>query len=286
MLEESEVVTAPADSTSDTIEVQSVNESQPENGSEKVTENTESTAPAEATPKPLNPRTQQRKAERERLIRENAAKDEQIKQLMAQISNQSAPSKPAEKALDLSKEPDIKDYTDAIQYARDLAKYDAYQMQSEKEKEAATATRNRQIETYQEQADAIRAEMPDFDAKVDAFYSAGLFQVGSPLEDAILSSSDSAKLVQHFVKFPGDLKNLNQYRPEAIPAALKQIQNWMKTQASANANPQPQLRQSQAKPPINPVGQKASTTISLKDLTREELENMPQHEFEAKYMRK
>jgi len=287
MSEEPEVVTAPAATTYDSIEIQSTHDEQPTSGSEaKVDEQTESTSEkAEVTPKPLNPRTAQRKAEKERLIREAATKDAENKQLLAEIARlkQSEPKVEAKREVDLSKEPDIKDYDDAITYARDLAKYDAAQIIAERDKKESEAQRTKQIEAYQEQADIIRTEMPDFDDKVDALYTAGLIQAGSVLENEIIASPDSAKLAAHFVNFPGDLKSLNMYKPEAIPAALKQIQSWIKSQGTT---PQPTVRQSQAKPPINPVGQKAAITKAVNSLTKEELEEMPQHEFEAKYMRK
>lgn len=285
MTEESEVVTESA-TTYDPVEVESTDAPHPENGSEdKVDTKPESTPEkADVTPKPLNPRTAQRKAEKERLIRENAAKDEQLKQLQAELAR----FKPVEakvtakREVDLSKEPNIADYTDAIEYARDLAKYDANQIIAERDKKSAEQTRTQQIEAYQEQANVIRATMPDFDEKVSQLYEAGLIQ--PHLEKEILASSDSAKLTEHFVKFPGDLQALNMYKPEAIPAALKQIKAWMKTQGTAPAQPAP--RQSQAKPPITPVGQKASITKDINQLTQEELEAMPQHEFEAKYYKR
>lgn len=282
---ESEVVTAPA-TTNDTIESISVHEEQPNNGSEPVVDKKPETTPKEGeeSPKTLNPRTQQRKAEKERLIRENAAKDEQLKQVQAELAKYKQPETPTERKLDLSKEPDIKNYTDALEYARDLAKYDNHQMLVERDKKAAEATRAQHIEAYQEQADIIRATMPDFDDKVDALYNAGLIQPGSVLENAIISSADNAKLAEHFVKFPADLQALNMYKPEAIPAALKQIRTWIKTQGAQPV--QQPLRQTQAKPPIKPVGQSASVSKDVNDLTQEELENMPQAEFEAKYMRK
>lgn len=279
MSEDQEAVTTPVETPTDTIEVESVNEPQPVDGSE-----TKAETPTEpkAEPKPLNPRTQQRKAEKERLIRENATKDEQLRSLKEQIAKTTTPEKPANVELDLSKEPDITKYTDPFLYAQHLAKFEAHQVLGERDKKDAEAKQQRLVEAFDEQAEAIKVDMPDFENRVIELYNSGL--VTKEINDAVLSAPNSAELAKHFVNFPGDLKALSNYKPEAIPQALKQISNWMKTQASVPANNQ--KRQTQASAPITPVGQKASISKNLDSLTQEELESMPQHEFEAKYMKK
>jgi hypothetical protein len=66
--------------------------------------------PSEEPPehKSVNPRTLARKAEKERLIRENAILAEKVKQYEAEKTQ----TKPAER--DFSKEPDINDYEDGV----------------------------------------------------------------------------------------------------------------------------------------------------------------------------
>lgn len=281
-----EVVTADteAETPIDTIEVESVNsEAQPNDGSESS--KGDSPAEPKAEPKSLNPRTQQRKAERERLIRENATKDERLRNLEEQIAKTKPLEKPANAApeLDLSKEPDITKYTDPFLYNQHVAKYEAHQVLAERDKKDAEAKQQKLVEAFDEQAEVIKAEMPDFEQKVIELYNSGL--VTKEINDAVLSSPNSAELAKHFVQFPGDLKALSQYKPEAIPQAIKQINNWIKGQTSAPANNQGK-RQTKASAPITPVGQKASITKNLESLSQEELENMPQHEFEARYMKK
>lgn len=274
-----DAVTAEAETPKDTIEVvSSTEESVPDSGTEPVEKQTQAQEAPELKESKGNLRNQQRKAEKERLIRENATKDAELKQAREELAKLKQPESKVEtkREVDLSKEPDILNYTSEIDYLRDLAKYDAYQALAERDSKVSEERRVQQIETYQEQADIIRATMPDFDAKVDALYDAGLIQPDSVLENAILASPDNAKLAEHFVKYPGDLKSLNMYKPEEIPAALKQIRNWMKSQG--NAQPAP-LRTTQAAPPIKPPSNSAKTGRSINSYTQEEIENMPLSEY-------
>lgn len=272
MTEDNQEAVTVTETPTDTIEVESVNEPQPTDGSETKAE----TEP-KAEPKPLNPRTQQRKAEKERLIRENATKDEQLRSLKEQIAK-STPEKPVVE-LDLSKEPDITKYTDPFLYAQHLAKFETHLVLGERDKKDLAAKQQKMVDAFDEQAEVIKARMPDFENRVIELYNSGL--VTKEINDAVLSAPNSAELAEHFVNYPGDLRSLSNYKPEAIPQALKQISNWMKTQTNV-----PAKRQTQASAPITPVGQKASISKNLESLTQEELENMPQHEFEARYMKK
>lgn len=273
-----------SDTPTDTIEIETTSDQLPDSDTDTAQDKTAPKAGKQPEPqKTPNPRVQQRKAEKERFIRDLATKDEQLRAVNERIAKLETPSKPANVApdLDLSKEPDITKYTDPFLYAQHLAKFEAHQVLGERDKKDAEAKQQKLVEAFDEQAEAIKVRMPDFENRVIELYNSGL--ITKEINDAVLSSPNSAELAEHFVNFPGDLKALSNYRPEAIPQALKQISNWMKTQASAPNN---QKRQTQASAPITPVGQKASISKNLDSLTQEELENMPQHEFEARYMKK
>jgi len=282
MTEESQSVTVETDTPIDTIESESViHDTQPQDGSETKTEETTvatSEADEEQPQKPINPRTAQRKAEKERLIRENAYKDAVIAQKEAELAKYKQSEKPTVKERDYSQEPNIQDYDDVLEYTRDLAKYEIRQEFAAKEQQASLATKAKMVESFEERAEALKAEKPDFDEKIEALKNTGLVAV--EIEDAIFASDMSADIAYHLAQYPSDLVQLRGLPKETLPKAIKAIEAFIKNAAS---NPPP--RQTQATPPIKPVGSKASITPDLSRLTQEELENMPQHEFEAKYMK-
>lgn len=283
MLVDESTVTAPADTTdkSDGIEVETNIEPTPENsvedkGSKPKSEPKEAPQPE----KPVNPRTQQRKAEKERLIRENA----ELKERNRANEEKLNPKQPEQQTrqVDLSKRPDITKYTQAqyLDYVEDLAKYNASELLSERDKKSAEAERNNQIASFQEQTTDIRNAMPDFDDRMQKLYDAGL--VSAPIENAVLKSSMSGKLAEHFINFPGDLKQLNDYRPELIPQAIKAIENFIKAPKESKEE---KPRITQATPPIKPPGNSAKTDRSINSYTQEEIENMPLSEYRAQFMK-
>lgn len=284
MPEDQVAVTAPAETPKDTIEVVSSTE---EPVSSNVTEPVEKAAPqsdkpAETPEQQKNLRNQQRKAQKERLIRENAVKDEQLKTLQTELAKYTQPKKAEVKPKDLSKEPDINQYKgknqadslgDYLDFTSDLAEYRTNAVLSERDKKAAEAEKAKRIDSFNEQVNDVRTQMPDFDSKVSQLYEAGL--IPQPIEDAILSSNISGKLAEHLIKFPGDLQQLNSYRPELLPQAIKKIEAFIKQ----GGQPQEKPRVTQATPPIKPPGNTARTDRSINSFTQEEIENMPISEY-------
>jgi len=295
MLEDKQV-TAPAATESnvqevaqpkDTIEVvHSTEEAQPESGSDTPKEEgqTQEEPKQEPEKKPLNPRTAQRKAEKERLIRENATLAERLKELEGRVKQTNpASEQKSEKVKDYSKEPNIQDYDDVLEYQRDVAKYDLHQFDRQKSEQSEQAELQKYQASFNEELPIIKAEMPDFEEKVGQFYQAGLLEEGGYLEKQILKTGKAGELAKHFVQYPSDLQQLSMYRPEAIPAALKQIQDWIKTNGSASTQQQPeeQPRVTKAQAPITPPGNSAKSNRSINSYSQEEIENMPLKEYEA-----
>ena len=278
MAEDTMVVTAPAETPdiTDRFEIQSnvVPEAEPtkvEPEKDKTTEaETPATEPkAEPTePKPINPRTAQRKAEKERLLTENATMREQLRQLQ----EQSAPKAEQPKARDLSKEPNINDYDDAVEYTRDVARYDRRQ-------EALQENLQKQTEALAERADAVRAEKPDFDEKVGAIVQSQL--VTPDIEKAILASPVGADIMYHLGNYGADLMTLRGLPPAALPQAIKAIEAFIK-----NGGGQEKPKVTKAAPPITPPGVSANTDKDYSKYTQEDWENMPQAEFNKRFIKK
>lgn len=286
MLEESQVVDAPVltQDKTDHIEVETNIEPTPENGVEDKGSKKAASEPLKETPEQTEQRAkktrnEKKRAEKERLISELATEREKNRQL-AEKTQSKEPAK-QERKVDLSKKPDITHYsTDQyLDYVEDLAKFNANELLLERDKKTAAVERDNQIANFQEQAAEIRNEIPDFDEKMQKLYDAGL--VSAPIENAVLKSSMSGKLTEHFVKFPGDLKQLNDYRPELVPQAIKAIENFIKAGGKQEEKP----RITQAKTPIKPPGNNAKTDRSVTSYTQEEIENMPLNEYRTLFMK-
>lgn len=219
-------------------------------------------------PKPINPRTAQRKAEKERLLTENATMREQLRQL--QQANAPATDKP--KARDLSKEPNIQDYDDVLEYNRDVAKYDMAEAFRER-------NLHKQTEALAERAEAVRAEKPDFDEKVSAVVQSQL--VTPDIEKAILNSAVGADIMYHLGNYGADLMTLRGLPPAQLPQAIKAIEAFIKN----GGEQQETKRVTKATPPITPPGVTANADRPASSYSQEELENMPLTEYKRRFMK-
>lgn len=275
-------VTAPADSTvqdSITVETNVVPEAEPakvEPEKDKTTEvETPATEPKQepTEPKAINPRTAQRKAEKERLLRENATLAERVRQL--EEANK-APASDEPKARDLSKKPDIQDYEDVLEYTEALATWKAGEIFESKTSQLQL---QKQTEALAERAAIVRAEKPDFDEKVSALVQSQL--ITPDIEKAILASPVGADIGYHLANYSADLMTLRGLPPESLPAAIKAIEAFIK-----NGGEQEKPKVTKAAPPITPPGVTANTEKNYSNYTQEDWENMPQAEFNKRFMKK
>lgn len=218
--------------------------------------------------KPINPRTAQRKAEKERLIRENAALAERLRILEGQ---KTPPDSGTTKARDLSKKPDIQDYDDVLEYTEDLATWKAGEIF---DRRTSQLNMQKQTDALAERADVIRAEKPDFDEKVGALVESRL--ITPDLERAILSSSIGADIVYHLAQYGADLMTLRGLPAEEQPKAIKAIEAFIKKGSQQQEKP----KITTAEPPIDPPGVSAAER-SLRSLSQEEIERMPLSQFNA-----
>lgn len=278
MIEDSKVVTVPTETPdiTDRFEVETnvvpesaepakpvKDEQKVEPSKNKTTEvKTPDTEPKEPTePKPINPRTAQRKAEKERLLRDNATMAERIRQMEQERS----PPKAEPKAKDLSKEPDIQDYDDVLEYNRDVARYDATQTFQQ---ETSKLAMQKQMDSLAERAEVVRAEKPDFDEKVGSLIQSQL--VTPDIEKAILASPIGADIGYHLANYGSDLMTLRGLPPEALPQAIKAIEAFIK-----NGSKQEKPKVTKATPPITPPGMTINADRPLNAYSQEELEDMP-----------
>lgn len=219
--------------------------------------------------KPINPRTAQRKAEKERLIRENAALAERLRILEGQ---KSPPDSEAPRARDLSKKPNIHDYEDVLEYTEDLATWKAGEIFEAK---TSQLERQKQVDALAERAEAVRAEKPDYDEKVAALVESRL--ITPDLERAILSSSIGADIAYHLAQYGADLMTLRGLPAGELPKAIKAIETFIKQGGQQQEKP----KVTKAEPPITPPGSTANADRPLSRYSQEEIENMPLSQFNA-----
>jgi len=254
-----------------TVESNVVPEAEPKQVEPEKDKTTEEETPAtepkvEPTePKPINPRTAQRKAEKERLLTENATMREQLRQL--QQAN--APESDKPKARDLSKEPNIQDYDDVLEYNRDVARYDALQTFQQ---ETSKLSLQKQEAALAERAEIVRAEKPDFDEKVGALVQSQLLT--PDIEKAMMASPIGADIGYHLANYGADLMTLRGLPPEALPKAIKAIEAFIQKGGEPE---KPKV--TRAAPPITPPGVTANADRPLSSYSQEELEMMPMNEF-------
>jgi hypothetical protein len=256
--------------------VEPVKEDKPEPKPEPDSQTEPTEEPQES--KTINPRTQARKAEKERLLRENAEYAERIRQQEAELAKYKQPAQPEGKQpKDLSKEPDILDYEDAIEYTRDLAKYEASQVFKQ---ETSKLNQQKQIDSLAERVEVFRADKPDYDEKVNAMIRSQL--ITPDIEAAILASKMGEQLSYHLANFDGDLVALRGLPKELLPSAIKEIESFIQKGGEKQEKP----RVTQAPPPITPPSSTGKTNRSISSYTQEEIENMPLTEYNKIFMKK
>lgn len=218
--------------------------------------------PAEKT---INPRTLARKAAKERA-------DARIAELEAKVA-QYEQSKQSEQTpvpkRDTSKEPDINDYDDYMEYNRAVNRYDAAQLYKE---ESSKLEMQKLESAFDKRAETVRAQKPDFDEKVVSLVESQLLT--PDINKAILSSEMSAEVSYHLAENGSDLMILRGLLQAAIPDAIKTIEQFIK-----NGDNQEKPRVTQAAPPIKPPSGMARTNRSISSYSQEEIENMPLSEY-------
>jgi hypothetical protein len=219
--------------------------------------------------KSINPRTLARKAEKERLIRENATMAEKLRQFES-----AKPPVTEPKVRDTSEEPNIQDYDDVLEYNRDIAKYDAVQAFKQ---ETSRLNTEKRIESFRERAESVRAEKPDFDERLQSLNTSGL--ITPELDEAIMSSNMSPEVAYHLSQYSDDLMTLRGLPKDMLPKAMKAIEAFIKQ----GGEKQEQPRVTKAQPPITPPGMSVKTDRSINSYSQEEIENMPLSEFNKRF---
>jgi hypothetical protein len=225
--------------------------------------------------KPVNPRTLARRAEKERLIRENAVMAEKLKQL------ESAKKEPEAKTNhDPSIEPSIDDFEDVFDYNKAVMKHELYLHNKEQEIKVSKETEQKQLNAFMQRAEIVRTEKPDFDERVSALVQSDMLT--PDIEKAMLSSEMSADISYHLSQYGADLMTLRGLPANLLPKAIKSIEAFIKE----GSTPQEKPRITQAAPPITPPGSTTKTDRSISSYSQEEIEQMPLAEYNRIFNKK
>jgi hypothetical protein len=215
--------------------------------------------------KSINPRTAQRKAERERSRLEIAKLQEEVRRLQQErVTVSDAPN-----AKDTSKAPKVEDYEDVLEYAAALAEWKAGEIF---EKRTFELSLKKQEESLAERFEVLREEKPDLDEKIDALVKSKL--VTPEIYKAILASPAGADVSYHLANCGQDLMFLRGMPPEALPKAIKTIEAFIKKGGEQQEKP----KITKAEPPITPPG----VTIANRDVSsysQQEIEDMPLSQY-------
>lgn len=274
MTEESQVVTAPVETQGkpDTIEVETNIEATPKNGSPDNQPTAQADAPKPAeTQEQKKTRQEKRRAARERDIRRNADLEAEVRLLREQ--KQATAPQGKTPYTDFSKEPNIADYDDALAYTRDVNKYDAHNMLSERDKKQQTERAQESTnQAYFEKLRPLVQANPEMADRITYLDSNGL--ISKQLEAAVKSSSVSEKITEYLIGLPDEaIAQISQLPANELYKGI----GILEAQLSQVKEEKP--RTTQAPPAIKPPGNSAKTDRSIGSFTQEEIENMPISEF-------
>ena len=239
-----------ADAPTEAVEAEPVVEQAQSEPEPEVGEETQ--AEAEDKPKKQNPKLEKRFSElskaRDAAKQEAANERQQREALEARL--RALEQQPQQQQTVSNDEPMPENYSDAFEYAKDLAKFEARRMiEAEKqqvEQAKAAERQNEVIKTWTERVQKAKAEMPDYDQMVASSDVA----IHDVLRDAIIESDVGPKILYHLAENEEYAKKV---AGMPLPQALKELGKLEARYSDSPEEKSPAVRTSKAPPPINPI---------------------------------
>ena len=239
-----------ADAPTEAVEAEPVVEQAQSEPEPEVGEETQ--AEAEDKPKKQNPKLEKRFSElskaRDAAKQEAANERQQREALEARL--RALEQQPQQQQTVSNDEPMPENYSDAFEYAKDLAKFEARRMiEAEKqqvEQAKAAERQNEVIKTWTERVQKAKAEMPDYDQMVASSDVA----IHDVLRDAIIESDVGPKILYHLAENEEYAKKV---AGMPLPQALKELGKLEARYSDLPEEKSPAVRTSKAPPPINPI---------------------------------
>jgi hypothetical protein len=239
-----------ADAPTEAVDAEPVVEQAQSEPEPEVGEETQ--AEAEDKPKKQNPKLEKRFSElskaRDAAKQEAANERQQREALEARL--RALEQQPQQQQTVSHDEPMPENYSDAFEYAKDLAKFEARRMiEAEKqqvEQAKAAERQNEVIKTWTERVQKAKAEMPDYDQMVASSDVA----IHDVLRDAIIESDVGPKILYHLAENEEYAKKV---AGMPLPQALKELGKLEARYSDSPEEKSPAVRTSKAPPPINPI---------------------------------
>jgi len=215
-----------------------------------------------------NPKLQERfskltKQREEARLEAQAAKDESAA-LKARLDALEAPAKQAQKSED--DEPSPNDFTDAFEYARELAKWSANQALKNRERTEIEAKqkerRGKVVEAWNSKMAETKAEIPDFDDMVES----SQVMVSDAVRDALIESDVGPRILYHLASNDEDAEKLTGMSTSAALRFIGRLEakyeKVAKSETKEDNTSTKKVSVSKAPAPINPIKSTGQPTIS------------------------
>ena len=196
----------------------------------------------------------QAKAEREALSARLAALEAK------QVANTHVTEAPV---VNANEKPDKTKYTDAFQYAEDLARWSARQerieMQQEIQKKEQAEAQMKQAKTWTDKIKKFEAELHDYDDVLNASTA----QVKNVVRDAMMESDYGPKLFYHLAQNEELAEKLMNISDMQALKEIGKLEAKFEAEVEGKTEKKPQMIKSKAPAPISPIkGGKSPEDIS------------------------
>jgi len=211
----------------------------------------------EESPEPAKkPKLEQRFSElteaRKRAERERDEARKEADELRAKVN----PKPEVKIDPDVGPEPQAKDYGDAFEYAKDLAKWSTDK--ALKDRDAAEAEKTQKAEQektlkiWQKRVTEIEKELPDYR---EVLASADSLAVGDDVRDAIIESEVGPKILYHLASNPDEVDRINGMTVRAALRAIGKLEAKFEAPPEKKEQEPPKTPVARVKPPepITPI---------------------------------
>ena len=164
--------------------------------------------------------------------------------------------KPVEKIdNDVGPEPKPADYTDAFEYAKDLAKWSTDKALKDRDAQEAEKVQKAEAEKvmkgWQSRVEATKAELPDY---TETLLGADNLSVSDDVRDALIESELGPRILYHLAKNPDEVAKINDM---SVRGALRYIgkleAQFEKPQKEEKKEPEVKIARVAPPEPIKPI---------------------------------
>lgn len=202
-----------------------------------------------------------------------SAKDAELAELRAKVAGQTSQDSKAEKpqaAKADSGKPNPDQFDTHTEYVEALTDWKLEQKLAAKDQAAKAelmkSEQEKRFSTHAEKVEALRSEVDDLD---DALEAVDHIPVSLAVQEAILDSENSARLMYELIKDAANYERICKLPPLAAAKAIGAIEDRLARASEEKTKPEPK-KQTKAPPPLSTVGAKASVQKSPSEMSADE----------------